>query len=69
MTIHHPDGHRIYQALTARGVITDYRAPDRMRFGPAPVYTRFTDVWDAADTTRQIIESKTYEEFPLPSSS
>jgi kynureninase len=64
VTLHHPEAHQIYQALTARGVIIDYRQPDRMRFGPAPIYTRFTDVWDAAATTRQIIESKTHQDFP-----
>jgi kynureninase len=64
VTIHHPQGHRIYQALTASGVIIDYRAPDRMRFGPAPIYTRFTDVWHATNITRQIIESKAYQGRP-----
>jgi kynureninase len=39
-------------------VITDYRAPDRVRYGPAPIYTRFTDVWDALNTTRQILETE-----------
>ncbi|HLH57591.1 MAG TPA: kynureninase [Streptosporangiaceae bacterium] len=57
VTLHHPEARRIYRALTGRGVIIDFRAPDRMRFGPAPIYSRFTDVWDAADITRQIIES------------
>jgi hypothetical protein len=26
--------------------------------------TRFTDVWDALDTTRQVIEDKVYQDFP-----
>jgi kynureninase len=64
VTLHHPEARRIYRALTAHGVIIDFRQPDRMRFGPAPIYTHFTDVWDAADTTRQIIESKSYQDFP-----
>jgi kynureninase len=35
-------------------VIGDLRAPDRLRLGPAPITSRFTDVWDAADTIRRI---------------
>jgi kynureninase len=62
--IYHPEGRRIYQALMARDVIIDYRAPDRMRFGPAPITTRFTDLWHALDQTRQILETKAYESFP-----
>jgi kynureninase len=64
VTIYHPRARQIYQALTARGVIIDYREPDRMRFGPAPIYTRFTDVWDAVAATREIIEAKTWADFP-----
>jgi len=57
VTVHHPRARQLCQALAARGVITDYRAPDRVRYGPAPIYTRFTDVWDAIDTTRQLLET------------
>jgi kynureninase len=58
VTVHHPRARQLCQALAARGVITDYRAPDRVRYGPAPIYTRFTDVWDALDTTRQLLETE-----------
>ncbi len=64
VTLHHPEARRIVQALAARGVITDYRSPDRVRFGLAPITTRFTDVWDAITQTRQIIEAKAYEDMP-----
>ena len=64
VTLHHPEARRICQALTARGVITDHRSPDRLRYGLAPVTTRFTDVWDAIDATRRILETKAYADIP-----
>lgn len=56
----HPDGHAIMQALIARGVIGDFRAPDILRFGLTPLYLRFTDVWDAVEILRQVLESGEY---------
>jgi kynureninase len=47
----------IVQALSARGVIGDFRAPDVLRFGFTPLYTRFVDVWDAVDRLVAILES------------
>ena len=58
VTVHHPRAQQLCRELAARGVITDYRAPDRVRYGPAPIYTRFTDIWDAMSTTRQILETE-----------
>ena len=60
VTLAHPEAWQISQALIQRGVIGDYRTPDRLRLGPAPAYTRFTDVWDALDILRQIMTDKTY---------
>ena len=54
----HPEnGYAIMQALIARGVIGDFRAPDLLRFGFTPLYTRFVDVWDAVDRLRQVLTS------------
>jgi kynureninase len=64
VTLHHPQAWRISQALIAAGVIGDYRTPDRLRLGPAPITTRFTDVWDALDRLRQIAASKSYQDLP-----
>jgi kynureninase len=50
-------GYAIVQALIARGVVGDFRAPDILRFGFTPLYLRFVDVWDAVEQLRQLLES------------
>jgi kynureninase len=45
----------IVQALIARGVIGDFRAPDIARFGFTPMYTSFEDVWNAVEHLAQVI--------------
>jgi kynureninase len=62
--LHHPEAGRLSQALTQAGVIGDFRTPDRLRLGPAPITTRFTDVWDALDILRQVLETKSYADLP-----
>jgi kynureninase len=58
----HPDARRISQALIeAAGVVPDFRAPDRLRLGPAPIATRFVDVWDALDRLRRLVESGAHD--------
>jgi kynureninase len=64
VTLHHQDAWRINKALIAAGVIGDYRTPDRLRLGPVPITTRFTDVWDALDRLRRIAADKSYEDLP-----
>jgi len=53
-------GYAVVQAMIERGVIGDFRAPDLMRFGFAPLYVRFADVWDAADLLAECISAEVW---------
>jgi kynureninase len=57
----HPHGYAVMQALIARGVIGDYREPRIMRFGFTPLYTGFTEVWDAVDILKRILDGAAYD--------
>jgi kynureninase len=57
----HPDGYAVMQALAARGVVGDFRAPDVLRFGFAPLYVRFVDAFDAARALADVLSSRVHE--------
>jgi kynureninase len=57
----HPHGYAIMQALIARGVIGDFRAPDILRFGFTPLYTRYVDIWDAVAVLRDIMAEGSWD--------
>ncbi len=58
----HPEiGYPVMQALIARGVIGDFRAPDVLRFGFTPLYLRFVDAFDAAEHLRQVLDSREWQ--------
>jgi kynureninase len=61
VALRHPEGYAIVQALIARGVIADFRTPDVLRFGFAPAYLRFTDVWDAVAALRAVMEQREWQ--------
>jgi kynureninase len=56
----HPHGYAVIQALIERGVIGDFREPDFMRFGFAPLYLRYADVFEAAWILHDILASETW---------
>ncbi len=56
VALRHEDAYGIIQALIARGVIGDFRAPDVCRFGFTPLYLRFVDVYDAVTHLVEVLE-------------
>ena len=65
VSLDHAQGYAIVRAMTARGVIGDFRAPLNMRFGFAPLYVGYADVWDTVEQLRQIMATGEWqrEEF------
>jgi kynureninase len=61
VSLTHPDGYAIMQALIARGVIGDFRAPDILRFGFAGLYVRHVDVWDAVAALREVMDTRAWD--------
>jgi kynureninase len=61
VSLTHAQGYAIVQALIARGVIGDFRAPDILRFGFAPLYLRHLDVHDAAIALRDVLASRAWD--------
>lgn len=55
VSLTHEAGYAIMQALIARNVIGDFREPDILRFGFAPLYVRYVDIWDTIAALKDII--------------
>lgn len=65
VSLRHADAYRINRALIEEmNVIPDFRSPDNIRLGLAPLYTTFTEVWDMIDRTRRVIVEKRHEKYP-----
>ncbi|MFQ6591879.1 MULTISPECIES: kynureninase [Pseudomonas] len=62
VSFEHPEGYAVIQALIARGVIGDYREPRIMRFGFTPLYTGFTEVFDAVQILGEILDNRTWDQ-------
>jgi kynureninase len=61
VSLRHEHSYSIVQALISRRVIGDFRAPDMMRFGFAPLYNSYADVWDAVEHLRQVLDERLWD--------
>jgi kynureninase len=61
VSLRHPEGYAIMQALIARGVIGDFRPPDILRFGFTPLYLRYVDAWEAVDRLHSIMKTEEWK--------
>ncbi|KAK9915188.1 hypothetical protein WJX75_005828 [Coccomyxa subellipsoidea] len=58
----HPEGYAIMQALIELGVVGDFRAPDILRFGFAPLYVRYVDVWEAVQGLKLVMQERLWDQ-------
>jgi len=64
ISIRHTDGYRIDRALiTEMNVIPDFREPDNIRLGFAPLYTSFTEIREGFDRIKRVMEEKRHEKY------
>jgi kynureninase len=65
VSIRHSEGYLINRALIEEmEVLPDFREPDNIRLGLAPLYTSFTEVWEAVDRIRRVVEEELYLHYP-----
>jgi len=64
ISLGHAEGWRINQALIRDlNVLPDFRAPDNIRLGIAPLYTSYTDLYAAAERLRQAVDERIYARY------
>jgi kynureninase len=65
VSVRHPDGYRINRALIEEmKLIPDFREPDNIRLGFAPIYTSFAEVWDGIDRIARVVQERRFERYP-----
>lgn len=62
VSFRHPNAYGIVRALAEVGVVGDHRPPDIARFGLTPLYTRFVDIYDAAEKLSEVLRRRTHLE-------
>ena len=62
VSFHFENGYAAMQALIARGVIGDFRAPDIMRFGITPLYLDENDIRRAVDILEEVLSERLWDD-------
>ena len=61
ISFRHGHAYAVSKALRAANVVADFRTPDILRFGVAPLYIRHVDVWDAVDALARIMAGESWK--------
>lgn len=61
VVFHHPEGYAVVQALKARGVIGDFRTPDCIRLGIAPIYLSYMQIWNAVQHLKAVLQKREWD--------
>lgn len=61
VSLTHPEGYAIMQAVIERGAVGDFRAPDILRFGFAGLYVTYADIWDAIAILRAVMDNQIWD--------
>lgn len=69
VTLQHPEAYRICKAMISdeaggQVIIPDFREPDNIRLGITPLYTTFTEIFQAVMQMKEIVENGLYRNFP-----
>jgi kynureninase len=62
VALRHPHAYELTQALIAHGVVGDFRAPDLLRLGFAPLYLSYVQVWDAMETLSDVLSAEAWRD-------
>jgi kynureninase len=66
VSLGHPEGLRIKRALIEdQRVLPDFRYPDNLRLGLAPIYTTYADIHEAMRRLRRVLAERLYEKYPV----
>jgi kynureninase len=65
ISIRHAEGYRVNRALIEQmNVVPDFRSPDNIRLGFAPLYTSFSEVWEGTERIRRTVAEGLFEKYP-----
>ena len=65
ISLRHAEGYRINRALIEEmNLLPDFREPDNLRLGLAPLYTSFCDVWEGVDRIRRVVQEQLFLHYP-----